>query len=360
MGFFVHLLEWAGLGRREQLAIPAHAARPVILRGERCELPATGRLPSGAPPGAPPLERSDAAAREEALYTLADPSRTPDVTLTDQEAWFQSAVRVVRHEVQLPVLPDTAIRVMRQLERPEVNYDRLAEMVETDPILTAELLRTANSVTFRGLQPIVSVATAACRMGARNLRRWLLWFSVHLTVFKRGGTGKIGQRLWKHLLATANAARCLSEVAGGDPDQLFLGGLFHDFGKVIALAAVERVLREDKLRCPPRHEALDAILKERHEKLGAQIVASWGLPQGVAAAAEFHTRPEEADHDEALVKRVALANLVAHADDAGLALGPDEIAVLDAWIGVLPDASQRERYVQLLRKQKVEEEEAFA
>ncbi|MCU7916554.1 MAG: HDOD domain-containing protein [Candidatus Thiodiazotropha sp. (ex Gloverina cf. vestifex)] len=48
-------------------------------------------------------------------------------------------------ELKLPAFPDIAVRVKQALEGDDVSADKVAKVVGSDPLLTAKLLKVANS-----------------------------------------------------------------------------------------------------------------------------------------------------------------------------------------------------------------------
>jgi HD-like signal output (HDOD) protein len=58
--------------------------------------------------------------------------------------------RQVERLRELPTLPNVVQRIVDALDQPDVDLGRVAALVETDQVLTAQLLRLANSA-FYGL-----------------------------------------------------------------------------------------------------------------------------------------------------------------------------------------------------------------
>ena len=50
----------------------------------------------------------------------------------------------------LTSLPEVAINVRRALDDPEVSANDIADVITRDPAIAAKVLRTANSVMYRG------------------------------------------------------------------------------------------------------------------------------------------------------------------------------------------------------------------
>jgi putative nucleotidyltransferase with HDIG domain len=104
--------------------------------------------------------------------------------------------------------------------------------------------------------------------------------------------GPTWNRLFYHAATVARAGAELSRMRKvGDPDRVFLGGMLHDVGKSLALRSLAALLIEGRV---PQHDAVsvDRILHQVHVLVGAEAHREWGLPEGLAAIAEWHHLPE--------------------------------------------------------------------
>lgn len=67
------------------------------------------------------------------------------------------------------------IRLLHQ-ESPELNG--ICRLVKSDPLLTYQLLKLANSAFYAGLQPVESIEQAISRLGLIHLKKWATVFSM--------------------------------------------------------------------------------------------------------------------------------------------------------------------------------------
>ena len=68
-------------------------------------------------------------------------------------------------ELKLPVLPAVAADVLACIDGDDCDAHSLAELIQRDPSLAANLLRVANSARFAPSEPIVSLNQAISRLG---------------------------------------------------------------------------------------------------------------------------------------------------------------------------------------------------
>ncbi len=72
--------------------------------------------------------------------------------------------------LQLPTLPEVALKVRDVVENPDGTVSQVAEVVSQDAGLTARLLQVANSALYRGKVEITSLPMAISRLGCPFVR----------------------------------------------------------------------------------------------------------------------------------------------------------------------------------------------
>lgn len=166
--------------------------------------------------------------------------------------FLEEVVNALRaDELRLPILPDSVSRVMRLIDKPEVNMGELAQLVELDPALAVKTVGVANSAYYRGAEPAVSVHQALMRMGLSHARNVVVAVALRSSLFKVAGYEREAQDVWLHSLYTALGTQAvLSEIPPWQ-DNGFLLGLSHDIGRIAMLSfAAEARIRDRKHRSP--------------------------------------------------------------------------------------------------------------
>lgn len=164
----------------------------------------------------------------------------------------------------------------------------LAQRVSRDPNLVAEVTRLANSLAFRGHEPVVELADAVRRVGTAGLRQ-----AIAKVVLKPMFGAQPGQlstraaaRTWAHSQAQADLCRALAQDRGLDPFEAYLGGLLYDVGWTAGWRALDHVF--EKLP-PPAGLAFSRGFRQafqaRRERLFSQFVIGWKLSAPLHAAA---------------------------------------------------------------------------
>ncbi len=212
----------------------------------------------------------------------------------------------------LPAPPKDAIRVVQACSRSDTGSRDLAAIVANDPVLTAELLRVANSAFFGLASQVRSVARAVTVLGDRALRNLVLCIAMRDALRAESIPGFDIDAFWEDALLRAVAARSLAAPSGLDADECFTVGLLQDFGLLVMFYLQPQHVGEwERLRRSEpdaRRELEQALFQTTHDEVGLALATSWGLPEDLATAMGHHHRSNAAQSapQDALLCRLAL------------------------------------------------------
>lgn len=222
----------------------------------------------------------------------------------------------------LPTLPTILQRVTEMVNNPKTSAVQLSRIILDDQAMTARLLRLVNSPFYGFPRRIATVTEAVTILGFHALRNLVLTASVVDLLGADESVEFSPTRLWEHSISTAVAAGLLARYTRHDDrEELFVGGLLHDVGKLVLyqfarrefLAAVSRARTgEMSLR-----EAETALLGYSHDQVGRLLLERWKLPVRQAEAIACHHRPAVAQLAKREAAIIHLADILARA----LALG---------------------------------------
>jgi HD-like signal output (HDOD) protein len=230
---------------------------------------------------------------------------------------------------RVPALSPTATQLLGRLARRNCEVRELAEMIERDPLLSAQILAIANSAAFGRAQQISSIKHAIAMIGLGAVRKFALAKSISNLFGKRKLAPSFSiTRFNLHSVATGMFLELLAEdVPLEDEEDAFLAGLFHDVGKLVIAVALpdeyEDILATSALTQEPLLEIERHLLQTDHAELSALAVDYWDLGEPIRAAAAHHHAPEGSP---AARGKVSLAMAVSQVDAvvnaAGMSLLP--------------------------------------
>ncbi len=226
---------------------------------------------------------------------------------------------ILKELEQLPVFPENITRLQQMMSDEDVDFSKVAKVIQTDPALTAELLRMVNSAQFMLKSKVKSIANAISLIGMQTLKNLLFSYGSQ-KVFDSSyeDLGKI----WEHSFRTASYSAQLTGKLKKSAlnDVAYVAGMLHDIGKIIikkTYPSVEPIIQSYSLSTGIDGSIIENLtMGISHAKIGGTIAAGWNFPPELVASIEFHHHPKLAeDEHQQLVEIVYLANLLANADE---------------------------------------------
>ncbi len=235
---------------------------------------------------------------------------TPQALAVGQRLRERLADRLARSELDLPLLPEAAARVVALCRGGEADPRELASTLQRDASLAAHVLRIANSAAYAPVEPIVSLQQAASRLGLQMLGQVALAAALQGRVFDVRGHESWAQALWRHSALTAAWAREICRVRRSNGETAYLCALLHDAGIPILLQAATEELRRSAGVLAREH--LEPILIELHGEAGSRLAERWSMPPCVREAMQCHHDIERALGFGDDVRITALADQLSH------------------------------------------------
>ena len=197
---------------------------------------------------------------------------------------------------KLPVLPKVTIRLLNALDAPDTSAREIAGIIEAEPILSARLLKLANSSYYGQRGNIAKVNSAVAVLGSKTIRSLALaiWTHTLKSQTRKPEEMALMAPLLAHGLAAGIAARMLAErVNQRLSEDAFMAGLLHDIGRVALVAQLGKEYQTLILDPAVRegvslHEKEAEILGFDHRALGSALMQSWALPPFLARVVELH------------------------------------------------------------------------
>ena len=230
-----------------------------------------------------------------------------------------------------PPFPAVAVQLIQQMQDPRATSADVARLIELDPSLTASLLRLVNSPFFGMRRQIAGVTEAVTVLGMSAVRRMVMSVAVVTPLRQPQIDPGFAKAQWHHTVSCAAIARRLIADDNAAAELAFTAGLLHDIGQVhlmqqhgAAYAALQREAPGNDWRALETQRFGHA-----HDKLGAELLEAWGLPQVIADAARVHhALPPLTDLtlvQQAVCVANRLAGTPAEAAQAAL-MSPDSLA----------------------------------
>ena len=192
---------------------------------------------------------------------------------------------------QLPVFRPVALKLLRLFTDEDVDVQRVAGLLRTDPGLSAQLLALANSPVYGNSHRVDSLPRALIILGFEKARSLTLTVAVRSLV-RDGRRIKASESCWQHSLATALLAEELAPLYQVSKDEAYMAALMHDIGRLGLLMAYGEhyaPLLEATYRTIADSLASEyALFGMDHCQAGLWLTQRWGFPPEYSRVAGCH------------------------------------------------------------------------
>lgn len=211
---------------------------------------------------------------------------------------------------------DTLHKLQRMIGDPQAAMAELSRMITGDPMLTAKILRVANSPYYGMEQKLNSISHAIMIIGLANLKGIIYSEGIlNMLNEKSFHRDPAMQALWQHANYTAICASYLGYLFRDlNQGTLFTLGILHDIGKFLMM----------KLPPLPQHDATTAgtyspywtmeeeehIYGVNHALVGRMALQHWGLSDLMVETVSLHHVPAYLNRNELGLDREALHYLL--------------------------------------------------
>jgi HD-like signal output (HDOD) protein len=224
----------------------------------------------------------------------------------------------------VPRVPEVIPQLLRSLDGEDSSPAELSRQVSQDVVLTAEVLREANSAYYRPIDPVQSVEAAIVMLGQNGLRMLLarLAFRPIIQMQPGGFARRVAPHLWSQSEKCALAASLLAPGLTAGVFESYLAGLMQNVGLVVAFRLADRLCKDGKV---PRSDEFGVKLLAASRHLSAGIARHWDFPQDVAEAIAQAGEPGDSKLAQALATGDRIAKLRLLID--GYVLTPEDSLV---------------------------------
>lgn len=226
--------------------------------------------------------------------------------------------------VNLPGIPEVALRVQRVLNDDNASIDVIVRAVNAEPTLALQIMRMANSAALSsGAAQAYDIRAAVMRIGSQLIRAAALSFLVQ-QLKNTEALLPLRERLnilWQRGIAVGVTGRALAaKMNAVVPDAALLAGLLHVVGRLYIMTRLQQLPTVEE-----RLAAEDGI-KDWSGTIGKALLENWEMPEEYGEAIANYANPER-DNKGAitLTDVLAAANVLADLLPGALAGTIDEV-----------------------------------
>ncbi|MEZ8824103.1 HDOD domain-containing protein [Vibrio amylolyticus] len=197
---------------------------------------------------------------------------------------------------ELPRISAVLQELLDMVNQEDVDFGELSRKISIDQVLSARLLRMANSAHFGGSKTVSSVNEALLRVGTGPVRT-LVVASVLSGAFPKIETLDMDE-YWTKTFEVSVISSKIAAESGMDANEVFTAGVLHNIGELM----IHTLVPDDAVKIQQMVEdganpiaAQEQILDVSAPSLGAKLAKTWKFPDHMVDAIEHYHEPREAE-----------------------------------------------------------------
>lgn len=242
------------------------------------------------------------------MLTLSQPE-TPSAAQAAFRILKDIASDLSRREVTFPTFANATVKIRNALADPNMDAERLARIISSEPLLATKLVHIANSAALNPTgHRIGDVKTAVTRVGFEMVRTVAAGIAM-TQLLAADDLRKHADRAaaaWKHSVDVAVIAFVLAKkMTRQAPEEALFAGIIHDIGYFYLLS---RTSHYPELEAHP--EALDEVLRDWHAPIGQSVLHAYNLSEATLTAVVEHEDTNYSSPPRTISDVIRLANIV--------------------------------------------------
>ncbi len=234
--------------------------------------------------------------------------------------------KLMKEIKNLKPIPAVANQLLTVVDNPDSSMEDIANVIQYDPVITADVLKTCNSAFFGLKNPAESIKDAVNMLGTDQV--------IELVLLKSGakalsgsqkGYGLEGGDMWRYSVSSAVIAKQVAvKLSLNNKNTIFTSALLKDIGKLILDNHVSGASQQIRDLVENKdfsfREAEKKILGIDHAELGAMIAKMWKFSPRMIKIIRHHHLPEESMIKDKEIAAVYLADCICMMVGAGVGL----------------------------------------
>lgn len=199
---------------------------------------------------------------------------------------------LISEKLRLPSPPAIAIRILELVRKDDFSFRDIARIIETDPALVAKILKLANSSYYGLTRKVNNIEMAVSILGTHAVKNIALSFVICSEMKPDEDKGFDFDLFWRRAITAAVAAELTASLVGMKSQDIFVMALLQDIGIIVFNASFpehyQLTMNENLASPAPLYEIEKHCFGFGHHELGAELLFSWQLPEGICIPIRYH------------------------------------------------------------------------
>lgn len=177
---------------------------------------------------------------------------------------------------KLPSIPHALLKLLEIIHDPEVDFNQISQIIQSDPALTTRIMSVANSGAYYQWNENRDFHRLVVALGLKQVKTITINSAVQqfFSQFNLDNTGFLAS-FWKTSLSAASIARNLAHLTGyPNKDEAYIAGLLHRMGELVCLSHnFEDYIKQSSELKNKHYESL-ALLDEQRTAMEERFIGS--------------------------------------------------------------------------------------
>lgn len=233
---------------------------------------------------------------------------------------------------KLPNIPKVVQELIESFGDENINNETIAKKISADQVLTAKVLRAANSAHYGGNRKVGSVSDAVFILGFNAVRTLVL--ASGMTGAFKAPEGFDLPAFWHNSFAVAATCKWLAKFSKDDAETAFTCGMIHNIGELLIHILLPEECKEIQKvvdRGARNSDIEKNVLGFNFPEAGAELANRWKFPDAIVAGIRYQLDPLAAPEFSRFAALINIADYIVHVHEKGndaelLAHFPNDLA----------------------------------
>lgn len=219
--------------------------------------------------------------------------------------------KILSRAHELPKIPKVVRELMEMVNRDDVEMSELSRTISLEQVVSARVIRLANSAHFGRGRSVSSVDDAVIRLGLEPLRT-LIVASALVSAFPYVEVIDLG-KFWEKTFEIALLSKGLAQSCKINPNDAFTAGMLHNIGDLMIYTIMPDKVAEidEKIeQGMQKPDAQKAVIGVDSAELGAKLAEGWKFSPELVHAISEQYHPKVDNIFSPLAATIRLANAI--------------------------------------------------
>lgn len=211
---------------------------------------------------------------------------------------YRHLLSLIGRDLKLPSPPAIAVKILDAVKKDDAALVQLGDIISADPLLTAKMLKVANSGIFTCNGEIANINRALTVLGTNIIKNIALSFVIAENFESNGHCNFDYKYFWHHSVTAAVSAELIAKETKYQDEDVFVASLLQNIGMLVILQTKGEEYKNLVTESFTSETCLSDLETEKygynHQQVGYGLLTEWNLPESVTEPILFHHQPGKA------------------------------------------------------------------